>query len=177
MTSKKTISCVLERLNMPFKIVFSNWMYVVITGGIASIFWIVFSVFDQLLFFLPIMIFYLPDDAVVGFIISNITSILLGVVVSMNVYVLRHSKLKISVMSFFSGSTVSVLSSTCVSCSSLGFVLVSTFGGAGIVASTFLSNYQTPLRFLSLALLIWALYSISNRLTKSCIINRRSALK
>ncbi len=148
-----------------------------ITGGIASIFWIVFNVFDQLLFFSPIVIFYLPDDAVVSFILSNLTSILLGIVVSMNVYVLRHSKLKISMASFFSGSTVSVLSSTCASCSSLGFLLVSTFGGAGIAASTFLSNYQTPLRFLSLALLIWAVYSISNKLTKSCMINPRSVLK
>ena len=162
---------------LSFKMAFSNWKYVLIGGGIASIFWIVFNVFDQLLFFSPIVIFYLPDDAVVGFILSNLSAILLGIVVSMNVFVLRHSKLKISMTSFFSGSTVSVLSSTCASCSSLGFVLVSTFGGAGIAASTFLSNYQTPLRFLSLALLIWAQYSISNRLTKSCIINRRSALK
>ncbi len=177
MTGKKTISPIKGRLILSFKMVFSNWIYVLITGGIASIFWIVFNVFDQLLFFSPILIFYLPDDAVVGFILSNITSILLGIVVSMNVYVLKHSKLKISMTSFFSGSTVSVLSSTCASCSSLGFLLVSTFGGAGIAASTFLSNYQTPLRILSLALLIWALYSISNKLTKSCIINTRSVIE
>lgn len=158
---------------MSFKMVFSNWTYALLAGAIASIFWIIFNVFDQLLFFSPIVIFYLPDDAVIGFILSNITSILLGIVVSMNIYVLRHSKVKLSLASFFSGSTVSVLSSTCASCSSLGFLLVSTFGGAGIVASTFLSNYQTPLRVLSVALLIWACYSISNKLTKSCIINQQ----
>jgi hypothetical protein len=95
----------------------------------------------------------------------------MGVVVSMNVYVFRHSKgLKIIAASFFSGSTLSVLSSTCASCSSLGFVLVSTFGGLGVTASTFLSNYQIPLRIISVALLIWALYSISNKLTRGCRI-------
>jgi len=156
-----------------FKMVFSNWTYALIASGIASISWVVFNMFDQLLFFSPIVTFYLPDDAVVDFILSNMTSILLGLVVSMNVYVLRYSKLKISMTSFFSGSTVSMLSSTCASCSSLGFLLVSTFGGAGIAASTFLSNYQTHLRILSIALLIWALFSISNKLTKSCIINPR----
>ena len=155
--------------------VFSNWTYALLAGAIASIFWIIFNLFDQLLFFSPIVIFYLPDDAVIGFILSNITSILLGIVVSMNIYVLRHSKVKLSLASFFSGSTVSVLSSTCASCSSLGFLFVSTFGGAGIVALTFLSNYQTPLRVLSVALLIWAIYSISNKLTNSCIIKQQRA--
>jgi hypothetical protein len=90
----------------------------------------------------------------------------------MNVYVLRHSKgLKINIKSFFSGSTLSVLSSTCASCSSLGSLLVSAFGGIGVTASAFLTNYQTPLRIFSIALLIWALYSISNKLSKSCILD------
>ena len=153
------------------RIVFSNWHYVVIVGVISTILWIVFSISDQLLFFTPIFVFYLPDDAVTGFILSTITTILLSIVVSMNVYVLRRSKgLKINIKSFFSGSTLSVLSSTCASCSSLGFLLVSTFGGIGIAASAFLSNYKIPLRILSIALLIWALYSICNKLNKSCVL-------
>ncbi len=155
------------------RIVFSNLHYVVIAGLISTIFWIIFSIFDQLLFFTPVFVFYLPDDAVTGFILFTITAILLGIVVGMNVYVLRHSKgLKVNTKSFFSGSSLSVLSSTCASCSSLGFLLVSTFGGIGVTASAFLSNYQTPLRILSIALLVWALYSISNKLTKSCAIKR-----
>jgi len=131
------------------------------------------SVFDQLLFFSPIVIFYLPDDAVIGFILATITLILLGIVVSINAYVFKHSKLKIGFVSFLSGSTMSVLSSTCASCSSLGFLLVSVFGGTGVVASSFLSNYQTPLRILSVALLLWAMMSISNKLMKSCVIKQQ----
>ena len=155
------------------RIVFSNWHYVVIAGVISAIFWTIFSIFDQLLFFTPVFVFYLPDDAVTGFILFTITAILLGIVVAMNVFVLRHSKgLKVNIKSFFSGSSLSVLSSTCASCSSLGFLLVSTFGGIGVTASAFLSNYQTSLRILSIALLVWALYSISNKLTKSCAIKR-----
>jgi hypothetical protein len=91
-------------------------------------------------------------------------------VVSMNVYVLRHSRgMKFNTASF-SGSSIGVLSSTCASCSSLGILLVSTLGGAGITLSAFLSNYQTPLRIISIALLLWAYYSISSRLTRSCNI-------
>lgn len=106
-----------------------------------------------------------------GFILSNITAILLGIVVSMNIYVLKHSRgIKLNATSFFSGSTIGVLSSTCASCSSLGFLLVSTLGSAGMALSTFLSNYQTPLRIVSITLLFWAYYSISNRLTRTCNI-------
>jgi len=168
-----------ELLRRPYNILsaikvvfFPNWPYTALAAIVASIFWIIFSVFDQLLFFSPIFVFYLPDDAVLGFLLSTITAVVMGIVVSMNLYLLRHSRgLKMSIGSFFSGSTLSVISSTCASCSSLGFLLVSIFGGVGVTASTFLSNYQIPLRILSIALLVWALYSISNKLTKSCGLN------
>ncbi len=111
-------------ISTSIRMVFSIWHYVVIAAVISTIFWIIFSIFDQLLFFTPIFVFYLPDDSVTGFILSTITAILLGIVVGMNVYVLRRSKsLKINIKSFFSGSALSVLSSTCASCSSLGFLL------------------------------------------------------
>jgi hypothetical protein len=52
----------------------------------------------------------------------------------------------------------------------LGFLLISTFGGLGIVASNFLSIYQIPLRLVSIGILIWALYSMHKKITKSCCI-------
>jgi hypothetical protein len=168
---KRSLIQRLGSMLISIKLVFSHWEYIALAGTIAIIFWIVFNVFEQLLFFSPIVVFYLPEDAITGFILSNITSILLGMVVSMNVYVLRHSiGQKFNATSFFSGSSISVLSSTCASCSSLGFLLVSTLGGAGITISAFLSNYQTPLRIISIALLLWAYYSISIRLTRGCRI-------
>lgn len=105
-----------------------------------------------------------------GFILSSTTASILGMVVSMNVYVFRHSRdIKLmNATSFFSGSSIGILSSTCASCTSLGFLLASTLGGAGLTLSTILSNYQTPLRILSIMLLIWAFYSVSIRLNKGC---------
>lgn len=152
------------------KLVFSHWTYITLAGTIAAIFWIIFNVFEQLLFFYPIIIFYLPEDAILGFILSSTTASILGMVVSMNVYVLKHSRdIKLmNATSFFSGSSIGILSSTCASCTSLGFLLASTLGGAGLTISTILSNYQTPLRILSIMLLIWACYSVSIRLNKGC---------
>jgi hypothetical protein len=165
--TKRTVYAML----LSIKIVFNSWIYIVLAGVVTAIFWIIFNIFDQLLFFSPVFVFYLPDDAFIGFVLSNITAILLGIMVSMNIYVLRHShRSSTNLTSFFSGSTISVISSTCASCSSLGFLLVSTLGGAGVTASTILSNYQIPLRIVSIALLIWAFYSTSNKLTKNCSI-------
>ncbi|HEY6950224.1 MAG TPA: hypothetical protein VI146_06405 [Nitrososphaeraceae archaeon] len=156
-------------LILSFQIVFSKLAYIVFAASTAIAFSIISSIFDQLLFFYPILVFYLPSDAIVGFILANIIAVLLGIVVSMNVYVFRHSKIKIRGTSLLSASSLSVLSSICVSCSSLGFFLISVMGTVGVAVSAFVSNYQTPLRLLSIALLIWAYYSVSNKLTKSCI--------
>lgn len=154
------------------KLVFSRWPYLVLAGAVTAIFWIIFNLFDQLLFFSPVATFYLPDDAVRGFILSSITASLIGAVISMNMYVIRHSNgLKMGLVSLFSGSSLSVLSSTCASCSSLGFLLISAFGGLGVTASTFLTNYQLPLRAISIVVLIWAFCSLSKRLARSCVLS------
>jgi hypothetical protein len=60
----------------------------------------------------------------------------------------------------------------CASCSSVGFFLVSMLGSAGIAASSFMSNYQLPLRLVAIGLLLWALYSTHRRITASCRITQ-----
>jgi hypothetical protein len=130
--SKLLLLLVHHLLPSSIRIVFSSSpLYTSLAAAVAAVFWIIFNVFEQLLFFWPVWVFYLPDDAITGF-------ILLGILVSMNVYVVRHSKLEIS-KSLFSGTSLGILSSTCISCSSIGFLLISTFGGLGIVVSNLLS--------------------------------------
>jgi hypothetical protein len=73
--------------------------------------------------------------------------------------------------SLISGSFLTILFSVCASCSSIGFVVISTFGSAGIIATTFLTNYQIPLRLLAVGILIFALYSVSRRTTSNCSLN------
>ena len=153
---------------LAFNVVFSNPVYIGIATTVFTIFWVIFNVFDQLLFFSPVVTFYLPEDAVTGFIITNVTSVLMGILVAMNIYVIRNSKIKLD-RSLFSGSILGIVSSACPGCSSFGFLAISTFGGFGIIATDFLTNYQTALRLVSIAILLWALYSVHNKITKSCI--------
>ena len=158
-----------------FKIVYRTnpLLHFLITAFAFSVFWVFFNILDQLLFFSPILYFYVPNDAITGFILTNIIASILGILVSMNVYVIRNSNLKLD-KALFSGFFMGMASSLCASCSSIGFLVISTFGGAGIVVTGFLTNYQTPLRLFSLVVLTWGLYSVLNRITKSCAINNSS---
>ena len=153
-----------------FRIVFSNPLYLITSTIVTILFWIILNVAGELLFFSPIWVFYLPDDAIFGFILTNITAVLIGIVLSMNIYIIRNSKLKLG-RSLFSGTSIGLISSTCASCSSIGFVLVSTFGGIGILISNFFSVYEIPLRIISIAILVYAIYSAHDRITKSCLLD------
>lgn len=151
------------------KIVFANPFYIFIAAFLTIVLWIVFNFFGQLLFFSPFLVFYLPNDAHLSFILTNILSILIGIASSMNIYLLKNSRLKIS-RTMFSGTAFGLATTTCMSCSSFGFLTISTFGGFGIIATNFLSNYEIPIRIVSIIILVYALYNIHNKITKSCFI-------
>jgi|ERR671911_61981 hypothetical protein len=153
-----------------FRIIFSNPLYLIISAITTITFWIILNVAGELLFFSPIWIFYLPYDAILGFILTNITAVLIGIVLSMNIYIIRNSKLKLG-KSLFSGASIGLISSTCASCSSIGFAIVSTFGGVGIFISNFFSVYEIPIRIVSIAILLYAIYSSHNRITKNCLLD------
>jgi hypothetical protein len=92
--SKKRESVTSLKTSIPlaFNVVFSKSVYIGIAAAVFTTFWIIFNVFDQLLFFSPVVTFYLPEDVVTGFVITNVTSVLMGILVAMNVYVIRNSK-------------------------------------------------------------------------------------
>jgi hypothetical protein len=129
-------------LSLALKTVYRSnpFLYVLVSVSVFTSFWTFFNVLDQLLFFSPVLFFYVPYDAVVEFVLTNVIAFLLCIVVSMNVYAIRNSGLKLD-KSLFSGSLIGVASGVCASCSSIGFLVISAFGGAGIVATGFLTNY------------------------------------
>ncbi|MCI0565238.1 MAG: hypothetical protein MN733_42780 [Nitrososphaera sp.] len=153
----------------PARIVFSSKGYLCLAVVVTSVSWITFNFLDGLLLFSPVLNFYypLPEDAVLGFIVSTITAPLLGVVTSMNIFLI-NSRSKAGKSSFVSGSALGTITSVCTGCSSVGFYIASTFGIAGVAASSFLSNYQIPLRLIALALLVVSYYYAHRRIVMSC---------
>lgn len=150
----------------------SSKAYVALAVAVAAGFWVLMAHFDQLLFFSPNLVFAVPPSGWTGFVLSTITAGMLGIIVSMNVYIFRTSTVKLGA-SLFSGSTLGVISSACAGCTSAGFFMATTFGVAGAAATSLFVQYQVPLRIASIGLLAWALYSANRRVTQSCAIKNK----
>jgi hypothetical protein len=171
MTSRKEDTITLT--NNSLKTVFSDWKYVLLASIIAAGFWILFAVLEGLLFFSPIISFWIPFDARLNFIISNILAAMIGITMSMNVYLLTHtrriSKKNKSLTPWVSASSIlAVTSSACISCSSsLGILIVTTLGGSlGVAFSSFMLENQIPIRLITLGLLLWTFVSSSAAINK-----------
>jgi len=115
----------------------------------------------------------LPDDAIIGFILNNITSALMGILIALDVYIFRNLYNKVDKLTF-SSSILGITTSTCASCSSIGFFIISTFGAFGIVVTDFFTNYQVPLRIFSIIIILWALIAAFNKITKVCNLSKKN---
>ncbi len=149
----------------------SSKAYIFLALAVAAGFWVMMANFDELIFFSPNLVFDIPPSGWTGFVLSTITACMLGTIVSMNVYIFRTSSVRLGA-SFFSGSTLGVISSACAGCTSAGFFMATTFGVAGAAATSLFVQYQLPMRVASIGLLAWALYSAHKRVTQSCAIKR-----
>ena len=78
-------------LPLSFRSVFSHIFYITLLIAIALTFWIIFNLFEQLIFFWPVWVYYLPEDALLGLVVTTITAILLGILISRNIC---HKKFK-----------------------------------------------------------------------------------
>ena len=150
------------------QIVFTQRNYVVLAVVVFSGFFVLFSVLDEHLFFSPLLVFHVPQDGIINFSLSTAITILLGIVISMSLYMFKKMEagLKGS-RHWLSGSFIATATGAC-GCTSLGFAIISTFGGAGILASSFLTNYQIPLKIISFAILLAAFYSLRKNMIRSC---------
>ena len=138
----------LSSISFVTKTAFSNPLYLIIASIAGFVFWMVTNTFDNILFFSPYLAFYVPNDMLGVFILTCINSILVVVLVNFNLHIIRDLKLKIS-KSAVAGTTISVISSACATCSTFGFILASTFGGLAVVVSNFLSGNQIIIREIS----------------------------
>ena len=157
----------LSSISFVTRTAFSNPLYLIIASIAGFVFWIVTNTFDKILFFSPFLAFYVPNDMLGVFFLSCINSILVAVLVNFNLHIIRDLKLRIS-KSAVAGTTISVISSACASCSTLGFILASTFGGLAVVVSNFLSGNQTIIREISTLILLIAVCTCYIKIRESC---------
>ena len=149
------------------KTAFSNPINIIIGSVTGIVFWVVTNMYDNILFFSPFLAFYVPNDIFGVFLLSCINSVLLGILVNFSLHIMRNLKLKIS-KSALSGTTISIISSTCVSCSTFVFTIASTFGALGFAVSDFLAANQIILREISTLILLFGVCINYLKIRNSC---------
>jgi hypothetical protein len=75
--------------------------------------------------------------------------------------------------SALSGTTISLISSICVSCSTFAFTVASTFGALGFAVSDFFAANQTVTREISTVVLLFAVFANYIKIKKSCELTHR----
>ena len=153
-------------------LVFSNKRYLALSTAIFSILLISLSIVSGFVFFSPSFLFYVPVYGIANFSLIAIVAALSGLVISLSIYRIRMlgSGVRRSGAGFL-GSIIGVSAGAC-SCGSIGFAVVSAFGAVGVTLTAFLTNYEIPLRLVSIAILGYAYYVSAKGITAQCKITK-----
>jgi hypothetical protein len=154
-----------------FKLVFSDYRYIVLAAAIFVGLLIPLSIISEYLFLQPYVVAHLPSGTEFGFSLIVIVSALSGLVLAMNVFRINnfrhHSKKKMG--GGIIGSFIGAAAGAC-SCGPIGFAVISTFGAAGGVATSFLTNYEIPIRLAAIGILAVTYYTTKRSLAIECKI-------
>ena len=154
------------------KMVYSQKKYFILSVLVFIGLSIPLAIISQFIFFSPEFIFNVPNYAIVDFKLIIIVSILSSIVTSLSIYRIRMlgGRIRKSGTGLL-GSIIGASAGAC-SCGSFGFAVVSIFGIAGGTATSFLTNYQTPLRLISIAILAYTYYASIKSISMQCKITK-----
>lgn len=153
------------------KLVFSDYRYIILAASIFIGMLIPLSIVSEFIFLKPYLISHIPSGSEFSFFLIVVVSALAGLVLAMNVYRinsfrnLHKKKLGGGII----GSLIGAAAGAC-SCGPVGFAVISTFGAVGGVATAFLTNYEIPIRLVSIAILAYTYYATTKSLSVECKI-------
>jgi len=153
-----------------FKTIYSNKKYLYISSTVFLGLFVSLSIVSEFIFFSPVFVFNVPVNSIVDFVLIVAIAVLSGIVTSFSIYRIRmtNNGLKKSGIGF-AGSIIGAGAGAC-SCGSLGFSIVSIFGTIGGTATAFLTNYEIPLRLVSIAILCYTYFVSAKDITSKCKI-------
>ena len=153
------------------KLVFSNFIYVLLSAVIFVSMMIGLLILSEYVFLDPYIVSHLPSGTELGFVLILILSAMSALVIPMNIFrinILKSSKQKMS--GGVVGSIIGAAAGAC-SCGPVGFAVISTFGSVGATATAFLTNYETPIRIMAIAILVVTYFTTVKSLKLECNIN------
>ena len=153
------------------KLIFSNFKFLILSVLIFSFMMIILLLISEFIFLEPYFVTHIPSGSELGFILIIMLSGLSALVIPMNLFRitnLKNSKQKMSGSIF--GAIVGSAAGAC-SCGPIGFAVISTFGSVGAIATTFLTNYEIPIRIIAIAILIITYFTTIKSLKSECKVN------
>jgi len=128
------------------------------------------SILSEFLFIEPFVIFHIIEDRTTSFVLLVSISLMSAIVIPMNVYRIRTLQTNTTkIGGGIVGSIIGASAGIC-SCGPIGFSIISTFGTVAVTATAFLTNYEIPLRLISLGLLCLVYYTTAKSISIECKI-------
>ena len=147
---------------------FSSYSYVLLAGIIFVCMLIPLSILSEFLFIEPLFVIHVIEDRAFGFTLLVAISFMSAVVIPMNIYRIRTlQKSTTKIGGSLLGSIIGASAGIC-SCGPIGFSIISTFGTVAGTATAFLTNYEIPLRLVSLGLLCLVYYTTAKSISVEC---------
>ena len=153
------------------KLVFSNFKYVIFASSIFVSMVIGLLILSEYIFLKPYVVGHIPSGSELGFVLIVILSVLSALIIPMNIFrinILKSSKQKMGGGVF--GSIIGAAAGAC-SCGPVGFAVISTFGSVGATATSFLTNYEIPIRIIAIAILVVTYFTTVKSLKVECKLN------
>ena len=157
-------------MNNIFPIVYSNYNYILIAIGIFLLLFFTLITVSEFLFLQPFVTLVVYPETFVSFLLIIILSIFSAIAISLNVYRVKLIKETKKIGSSIIGTIIGASAGAC-SCGPIAFSIITTFGTAGSIASSFLTIYEIPIRLASIGILIMVIFITTKSLSRECKIN------
>lgn len=154
-------------MSNPFTIVYSNVSYILISVGIFLLLFIPLITISEFLYFEPFIVFSIYSETILSFVLIVVLSFLASIAVSLNIYraklIKGNKKLGASVLGTIFGASAGACS-----CGPIAFSLITTFGTAGSIATSFVTVYEIPIRLISIGILVAVICITTKSLSREC---------
>ena len=157
-------------MNNTFETVYSNYTYILIAIGIFFLLFFPLITISEFLFFEPFIVFSIYPETILSFLLIVILSFFSALAVSMNIYRVKLIKKTKKISSSIIGTIIGASAGAC-SCGPIAFSIITTFGTAGSIASSFLNVYEIPIRLTSIGILGIVIFVTTKSLSRECKIN------
>ena len=150
------------------RLVFSDPRFLLMGACIFAVMAFGLLVVSEYVFLEPYVTGHIPSGTEIGFLLILAVAALSGLAIPPNLFrILVLSAPRQKMGGGIAGSVVGAAAGAC-SCGPVGFAVISTFGSAGAAATSFLTEYEIPLRVASVAVLAVTYVSTMRSFKNEC---------